>query len=230
MGSDKAKDKNARDDELPQHKVTLPDYYIAKYPVTNAQWAVYAKVLKKKFDMLGGKETHPVVNVNWNEANEFCGWLNTQNLQGLGDLEGLKVRLPTEAEWEKAARGTDGRIYPWGNEWDAKRCNTSDGLLGFLTSWSTTPIMKYSPQGDSPYGVADMSGNVWEWTNSKREKYPYKNDGREDGKGDRFVLRGGAGYSYAVNARCAYRYDLHRENQWNVSGFRVVVAFPVSRS
>jgi len=243
MGSDKAKDKNARDDELPQHKILLPDYYITKYLVTNAQWAVYAKAMNKKIETPKGKETHPVFNVNWNEANEFCGWLQQQDLRvsdlrvlaqrpvaersglELGDLKGLKVRLPTEVEWEKAARGSDGRIYPWGNEFDAEKCNVREpGISG------TTPVGKYSPQGDSSYGISDMSGNVWEWTSSKKEKYPYKNDQREDGKDDRFVLRGGAWGNGEVVARCAYRGDDHRDDQSNLLGFRVVVAFPVSRS
>ena len=86
------------------------------------------------------------------------------------------------------------------------------------------------PNGASLYGCLDMIGNVWEWTNSKKKSYPYKNDQREDGKRNSFVLRGGAWNNNGVYARCAYRFDNHRDYQWNNSGFRVVVAFPVSRS
>ena len=92
-----------------------------------------------------GKADHPVLQVTWDSANAYAQWVGK--------------RLPTEIEWEKAARGTDGRKYPWGNEFDPHKCNTgSDG---------TTPVGKYSPAGDSPYGCMDMAGNVWEWIGGK---------------------------------------------------------------
>jgi serine/threonine-protein kinase len=165
MGSDPAKDKYANDDEQPQHVLTLPDYYIGKYPVTNAQYAAFVqatgheagdKWLKKgwlsagKIQFPSGGEDHPAIYVSWHDAVAFCRWASQQS--------DYLIRLPTEAEWEKAARGTDGRIYPWGNQPPtAELCNFRRGV------GDTTPVGKYSPQGDSPYGVADMSGNVWEW-------------------------------------------------------------------
>jgi formylglycine-generating enzyme required for sulfatase activity len=148
----------------------------------------------------------------------YCQWLN--NLLK-GELPaGLVLRLPTEAEWEKAARGANGNEWPWGHEFDKNKCNSSEGGKG-----GTTPVGAYSPQGDSPFGCADMVGNVWEWTHSLFKPYPYKmEDGREDEKvsGNR-VVRGGAFYYNARFARCAYRLDL-----LNLAlrrfGFRVVAS------
>ncbi|HLF03376.1 MAG TPA: SUMF1/EgtB/PvdO family nonheme iron enzyme, partial [Anaerolineales bacterium] len=142
MGSDPMKDKEARENEQPQHRLHLPEFYIGKYPITNAQYAAF-----KKIPIPAGQENHPVVNVSWRDAIAFCQWLSQQTSK--------TFRLPTEAEWEKAARGVDGRIYPWGDEWDATRLNS--GESGPKT---TTPVGAYSPRGDSPYGLADVSGNV----------------------------------------------------------------------
>jgi formylglycine-generating enzyme required for sulfatase activity len=99
-----------------------------------------------------GKSDHPVNDVAWDEAMAYCRWLS--------DVTGRAYSLPSEAEWEKGARGTDGRIYPWGKQWDATRCNADKGDQD-----DTTPVDAY-PQGASPYGVLDMAGNVWEWTRS----------------------------------------------------------------
>ena len=197
MGSDPGSDPIAADNEQPQHTLYLPDYYLARTPVTNAQYAAFVQAAShdppSHWDGVkppSGKEDHPVVFVTWHDAVAYSNWL--------AQATGKPYRLPSEAEWEKGARGSDGRIYPWGNRWDAQRCNSGEGGPG-----DTTPVGAY-PQGASPYGLLDLAGNVWEWTRSLwgREVsrpafgYPYDaEDGREDpGAGDEVlrVLRGGA--------------------------------------
>jgi formylglycine-generating enzyme required for sulfatase activity len=150
---------------------------------------------------------------------QYCQWLNSLLKNELPS--GLILRLPTEAEWEKAARGTDGREFPWGNEFDKNKCNTREGGRG-----DTTPVGSYSPRGDSPYGCADMAGNVWEWTHSLMKEYPYKdNDGRENenASGSR-VQRGGSFFYYEGGARCASRIDRSFIILVRGVGFRVVAS------
>jgi sulfatase modifying factor 1 len=229
MGSDPEKDKLANDDEQPQHRLYLPDYFIAKAPVTNAQYAAFVEATDHRSpgNWLGkqlpkGKEDHPVVSVTWNSAVAYCNWL--------AQVTGKPYRLPSEAEWEKAARGTDGRIYPWGDEPPNKsRCNFG------RKAGNTTPAGRYSPHGDSPYGCADMAGNVWEWTRSLWDpgllgphfKYPYDPaDGRENQEaGDNFrrVVRGGAFDDDEGNVRCACRHRDHPYYTNGKRGFRLVV-------
>lgn len=217
MGSDPAKDKNARPEEQPQHCVYASEFYIGKYPITNEQYAAFVKATKhrapdhwKNGQIPAGKENHPVVVVSWNDAVVFCQWLSGET--------GQPFRLPTEAEWEKAARGTDGRIYPWGDGWDKTRLNSREGGPG-----DTTPVGHYSPIGDSPYGAADMCGNVWEWCQKKwLDSYKDYYDNDLEGMFPQ-VLRGGAFYNYDGNIRCAVRYWYKPDlRDWDL-GFRVCV-------
>ena len=213
MGSDPSVDKNASQDEQPQHRVNLAEYYIGKYPVTVAQYADFARAVGRKVSEAPGKADYPVTEVSWDDAVAFCRWLSERS--------GQVFRLPREAEWEKAARGTDGRIYPWGNqEPDETLCN-----YGVLRG-ATTSVGKY-PAGASPYGALDMAGNVWEWTSSLFKPYPYRvADGREDQKtgGWTRVLRGGAFDSNARNVRCASRWG-DPYVRFGYFGFRVVGSF-----
>jgi formylglycine-generating enzyme required for sulfatase activity len=231
MGSDPNVDEYAEVREQPQHRLYLPDYFIAKTPVTNVQYAAFAGATNHERPMRWGgrkppkgKGDHPVFKVSWRDAMAYCNWLS--------EVTGKAYRLPSEAEWEKGARGTDGWIYPWGNEWDPKRCNSKEGGPG-----DTTPVGAY-PQGASPYGLLDMAGNVWEWTRSlwgkdlwdPEFKYLYKpDDGRENlGAGDKVlrVARGGSWDSDRNWARCACRLGVNPFRPWGEYGFRICCGPP----
>jgi formylglycine-generating enzyme required for sulfatase activity len=225
MGSDPVADPQACQEEKPQHQLTLPAFWIGRYPITVAQFQGFLEASgarRQRADRTPGPAGHPAASVIWHEALDFCRWL--------GQETGLPAMLPSEAEWEKAARGTDGRLYPWGNDWDASCCNTREGKCG-----KSMPIGAYSPRGDSPYGCTDMAGNVWEWTRSlwgtglrfPQFAYPYDpSDGREylDAANKvRRVLRGGSWYNDRRYARCANRGRLLPYLLYYRAGFRVAV-------
>jgi formylglycine-generating enzyme required for sulfatase activity len=228
MGSDPQQDPDAFDDEQPQHLLSLPDYSLAKSPVTNAQFRVFVQETNSKQPKHWedgrpprGKEDHPVVFVSWYDAREYCRWLS--------GVTGKSYSLPSEAEWEKGARGTDGRIYPWGNEWDPTRCNITEGYSG-----DTTPVEAH-PNGVNLYGVLDMAGNVWEWTrslwgrdlSSPEFRYPYDAaDGRENVQAPSNVIRVVRSSQFLNNrqeARCARRDRLDPACDLDSIGFRVVM-------
>jgi formylglycine-generating enzyme required for sulfatase activity len=219
MGSDPKRDPRARENEQPQRSVVLPELYIGKYPVTNAQFAVYVKAkgagVPKHWQggsIPDGKKEHPVVNVSWGDALAFCRWLS--------DATGQAFRLPTEAEWEKAARGMGDRIYPWGGtdpEKDKTLCNCDRWVD------DTTPVGKY-PNGASSCRAMDLAGNVWEWTSSLYAGYPYDaEDGREipSWAGLR-VLRGGSFDFNPSYVRCSCRHWEAPNSMGDCIGFRVV--------
>jgi formylglycine-generating enzyme required for sulfatase activity len=151
-------------EDRPAHQVDLPAYEIDKFEVTNADFAAFVeatgyqtdmeKVGKKIWrDAFGdGKESHPVVRVTWNDATAFCEWAGK--------------RLPTEAEWEKAARGTDALRFPWGNDWDPNKANVKE------TGLRSTAVVGSFGSGASPFGVEDMVGNAWEWMGDWYQAYP----------------------------------------------------------
>jgi len=227
MGSRKD-NKLAYDSEKEQHTVEIAqEYWIGQYPVTNEQFAKFVEETKQKHEWIKDwkkKLDHPVVNVSWNDAQAFCEWLN--QIKDVNLPKGYAFRLPTEAEWEKAARGEYANEWPWGNEFDASKCNSSEGKKG-----GTTPVGAYSPMGDSPYGAVDMVGNVWEWTQSLYKEYPYKfDDGRENTKAEGYrVLRGGSFSDYHRVARCADRSSFSPGNFDFFIGFRVCVS-PIIKS
>ena len=207
--------------EQHQHKLEIfYDYFIARTPITNLQFMHYLSTKELPAPHLHPKkENHPVVNVNWNEAQEYIAWMNSS----FGTILplGYSFRLPSEAEWEKAARGPDGNEWPWGNEWHANYCNSVESRLG-----DTSPVGMFSPRGDSFYGVSDMAGNIWEWTRSLYRNYPYRaGDGREDEEiiGDRSV-RGGSFKNPGNLVRCACRRRDFPSNQLDLLGFRVAIS------
>ncbi len=220
--------------EMPRHQVSLEAYYIDQTEVTNERFARFVeakdyrttaertgssvisrlKDRRLRFEKVPGaswrapvgpdtsaQPNHPVVHITWEEARAYCEWAGK--------------RLPTEAEWEKAARGTDGRRYPWGDTWDSTKVNAE------LKRETTTTVGSYRA-GESPYGVLDMAGNVVEWTRSLYLPYPYvATDGREHlvATGKRTV-RGGAWAGFPWDLRTARRWDVNPAASNNLLGFR----------
>ncbi len=297
MGS-RDDEPDAYPDEKPQHPLTLPAYYISRFPVTNAQFRPFvegdgysnrhywteagwdwregaepdlsplegvgdedwrrryrewlAGRPKERRDRLFywehselGIANRPVVGVTWFEAAAYCKWLKVQSQMSkvesrvwkAGRLEPLDVRhltfdirLPSEAEWEKAARGTDGRRYPWG-DWREDCANTAEAGIG------QTSAVGMFPDGASPYGVLDLAGNVWEWTRSRWGRnyrrpdfgYPYApDDGREAEESSAApVLRGGSWYNDQRAARAGYRSWDFPDDFNDYGGFRVVLSLGI---
>jgi formylglycine-generating enzyme required for sulfatase activity len=238
MGSDNKHDPNAAPDEQPQHQVNLNAFFIGRYEVTVDQ---YKACIDDRGCEVGdpkavvGSVNLPVRYVSWLEAVKYCEWLDSKlrsspntpdklaaALRGIRDGRQWQVRLPTEAEWERAARGTDGRIYPWGDQIDPSRANFNGAKLG-----GPTPVGSY-PKGANEFGLLDMSGNVWEWTRSRPNNYPYRpNDGREEMRTSKAVPRVIRGGSFqTTDVRAARRNFGMETERTNFTGFRLVVAPP----
>lgn len=215
----KLKTKGYFNREQPQHNITLASYSISKYPVTvreyrsfleadgyrvrkywtEAGWVWRRSTNREKPDYWNDEkwvrnDKFPVVGISWYEAFAYCGWLS--------EINEKKYRLPTEAEWEKAARGTDARLFPWGNEFDVRLCNTRASKLH-----KTIPVDELSSKGESPFGCADIAGNASEWTMSEYRPYPYDGkDGRNDVEEEKLrVIRGGSWHKPTLRARVTAR-------------------------
>lgn len=197
-----------QENQMPAHDVSLPAYYIDKYEVQNAQYSAFvattsAQAPRYVNDATLNQPNQPVVGVTWAEARDYCAWAG--------------LRLPTEAEWEKAARGTDERLYPWGNmlpdgmlanfadknaNLDWRELSVDDGY-GF-----SAPVGNYIT-GASPYGVYDLSGNVWEWVSDWYDPNYYKSSSSENPKGPiegvNRVIRGGSWYSRITALGATFR-------------------------
>jgi formylglycine-generating enzyme required for sulfatase activity len=215
--------------EDPAHRAIVPAYYIGRYPVTQAEYAAFVQATGRPVPYRSDPYSKayswdqssrafpsmlaeaPVVLVTWRDAAAYCRWIGG--------------RLPSEAEWEKAARGVHAWEWPWGDTWLEGRCNSAEG-----GPRRTSRVGDYSPQGDSPYGVGDMAGNVWEWCSSLLRPYPYRaDDGREDtaARGPR-VLRGGAFDLPWPRVRAAARNAAGPDDSGYSIGFRVAFSHPLA--
>ena len=225
------------EDEQPVHRVYLDEFMIGKYPVTNEEFKVFIEAegyknealwtpegwnwLKKEnineprywHDRKWNGPNFPVVGVGWYEAAAYAKWLS--------QTTGVKYALPTEAQWEKAARGSKGLVYPWGNKFDKNLCNSGEGGLN-----RTNPVGVF-PGGASPYGCMDMAGNVWEWCadwygKDYYKKSPAKNPMGPSNGSDR-VFRGGSWFDVDWFCRAAYRgWAIHPAGRGVGLGFRLV--------
>ena len=202
-------------DETPAQKVHLKEFYIDKYEVTVAQYKRFMEETQRQapkyFDNAKfTQENHPVVGVTWQDAADYCQWTGKQ--------------LPMEVEWEKAARGTDSRYYPWGSLPDNTKANIRGREDGYRY---TAPVGRFS-QGESPYGVMDMAGNVWEWTRSWYLPYPGNEQLSElFGKTYR-VIKGGSWFSNIDLARASVRGKVKPDQRFNYVGFRCMRKSPTT--
>jgi formylglycine-generating enzyme required for sulfatase activity len=223
MGSDKAKDEEADDEELPRHWVELSEYQIARYPVTAAQYRVFADEqgleLDEDWRRYNRFDNHPVVEVSWDDAQRYCQWL-TDKLKGHG--WDAMVALPTEAQWEKAARFPDDRIYPWDvDSIEPNRANYDDTGI-----YSTSPVGCF-PGGASHLELTDLAGNVWEWCRDWYDEAYYAKSPAHDPEGPsdgaNRVVRGGCCYDPARNCRSAFRLRYVPGYRYYDLGFRLVL-------
>ncbi len=196
-------------DEKPVHTVYLDKYYIGKYEVTVGQFRKFCNATGKTMPeqpSWNNRDDHPVVNVNWNDAKAYCDWAG--------------LRLPTEAEWEKAARGSEARVYPWGSTWDNTKCNSSENGDSYS---NTSPVGSF-PSGVSPYGCYDMAGNVWEWCNDWYGGNYYGSSPTSNpagpSSGTYRVLRGGSWCTNGNNCRSANRSWNSPDYWYNINGIR----------
>lgn len=206
------------DNERPQRSIYLDAFYIDQFEVTNKQFKQFLTDTGYKPNKYLDYPPHneadlPAVVLEWSDAVAYANWAGK--------------RLPTEAEWEKAARGTDGRIWPWGNEWDATKLSGNDGT-GLIDGYKLTAPIGQFPQGASPYGAHDMAGNLWEWVSDLYDPdyYDYAPNTNPMGPetGDGHVLKGGGWAENLDFTRCANRFGGNPGSL--IIGFRCAIDAP----
>lgn len=222
MGSD-----NGKSYGRPLRSVYLDGYWVGKYEVTFDQFDKFCEEqgIVTPDDEGWGRDRHPVINISWLDAMAYCRWLSQKF--------GCNFKLPTELQWEKAARGTDGRIYPWGNSLpSSKKANFADNLTTFNRPHSTaydkskytTPGGSY-PDGSSPYGVLDMAGNVYEWCldwySSANLSSSFNKNARKPKKGTYRVLRGGSWFGSSRCLKATFRTSAKPASRYFHIGFRL---------
>jgi formylglycine-generating enzyme required for sulfatase activity len=219
--------ENGKNNEGPARSAYLGGYWIGKYEVTFDQYDQFCEEqgIIKPDDEGWGREGNPVINISWLDAMAYCRWLSNKI--------GINFNLPTESHWEKAARGTDGRMYPWGNSLPSdKKANYADRGTNFEMRSSTandksnytTPVGSY-PEGSSPYGLLDMAGNVYELCldlySSSYSSSSLKKNSREPKKGTYRVLRGGSWYGISRCLRTTFRTSAKPTSRYFHIGFRL---------
>jgi len=200
---------DGNDDEKPRHRVYLDAYYIDQYEITNELYQRFMEATRRAAPLFWSQShlnegSQPVVGVSWDDADAYCRW--------------AAKRLPTEAEWEKAARSDDGRSYPWGEQWDSSRANSKESQRS-----GPAPVGSY-PSGVSPYGAHDMAGNVWEWVADWYAKDSYMREPRRNPRGPETgswkVLRGGSWGYLPYLLRTTSRLSIMPDLRNTVIGFR----------
>jgi formylglycine-generating enzyme required for sulfatase activity len=208
-------DNQAVKDERPDHSVYLNAFYFDRYEVTTTRYARFFRETKRTIPEYWSEKVltqhgrKPVVGVDWNDAVAYCAWAGK--------------RLPTEAEWEKAARGTDQRLYPWGNAPPSEKLANFNHELDLKGYGMLTDVGSFET-GKSPYGAYDMAGNVWEWTADWYDETYYKNSRERNPKGpssgEYRVLRGGSWFAGSDRVRSAYRLRYFPTERNDLLGFR----------
>jgi formylglycine-generating enzyme required for sulfatase activity len=231
IGSDPSSDPYALYQEIPQHRVSYLEFQIGRHQVRASTWLSYLDSVGQNLDSSSLHPDHPITYVSFFDVLGFLAWLERgARVHSLIEPDSF-FTLPSEVEWEIAARGKQGFIYPWGNSF-RPYCNFRDNSNDELRD-----VGFFSPDGDSPYGLADMAGNAWDWTRSlwgrsgrmPEFRYPYRwNDGRENllaSKHVRRVIRGGAYYYFDWCLRCATRNVMFPETRHSGGSFRVMKSF-----
>ena len=220
MGCNRRLDGHCDPDESPYHQVWLEAFYLDRFEVTNASYEECAKAkacrAARKYTGFDGA-AQPVVGVSWDDAGSYCRWAGK--------------RLPTEAEWEKGARGAEGRVYPWGNSACGCSCAIQEDRQVYGCGKDATWPVGSAPKGQSPYGALDMAGNVWEWTADWYDAKYYSQSPPKNPPGPQTgaekVRRGGSYANIRNYFRASDRSSAKPDTLSNSTGMRCALSAPL---